>query len=547
MSRSVRLPSLLLAALSLRAVAAGPDQASDIADQLKRYYADTRKVPPYEVAVKRLASDDMIERSDAAEYLRALLDQTFKDECCDKAPPMTGLDLYPFSDNSSRNLRQHVAVKLRLERLTPAALPVIRWFLDEEFLDEPLVDVMSALSKLDGKEADELRVGLVAKPHADAVVVVEALKQITERELTVPADKLLPLCQHYRPSIRAAARKLNKLQGARDPDRLDLGKAMQLPGMRKLLADFRELHLEPLPDPIANKKEADIEEAVKKVEQALLSGKGKCRAGLNELYLASALDEAKRPELAGRVLFSALDSYHRDEDLLQEARYVLSEKHGVRMLSAFVYSRDYDKTEATAKFLVKNFPGTHYHQVASHLLEELPKRRDDFVKWTLPTPAEWGELKKKLTRAEQIDFLCKRFRLLNSPVFSRAPYTTESTSKQYAEPIATWGDKANKGKTEVINPYTELIYDADLKASDIVYLAPHLKENWQLLMVDYKRMTLIGTPKTSRSLVAELINKAAKRELCDPEAFEKLTVAERDEEIRRLIEWAKKNPGKDEK
>ena len=38
---------------------------------------------------------------------------------------------------------------------------------------------------------------------------------------------------------------------------------------------------------------------------------------------------------------------------------------------------------------------------------------DDFKKLKLPTAAEWADLKKKLTRAQHIDFHCERLRLLN--------------------------------------------------------------------------------------------------------------------------------------
>src|SRR5207245_5012670 len=92
------------------------------------------------------------------------------------------------------------------------------------------------------------------------------------------------------------------------------------------------------------------------------------------------------------------------------------------------------------------------------LAAQLPRRGDDFVKLKLPTPAEWEGLKKQLTRAQQIDFLCERMRLLNC--FQQGqPAGIELSQKQFAEPCgisrdASWG--GSQGRTEVINPLLEL-------------------------------------------------------------------------------------------
>jgi hypothetical protein len=226
------------------------------------------------------------------------------------------------------------------------------------------------------------------------------------------------------------------------------------------------------------------------------------------------------------------------------AREGLGDKYGPRMLGKFAYDRDYDKAEEIAKHLAKNFPDTRFHRAATRLVEELPKRRDDFGKLKLPTPKEWAEQKKAMTRAEQIDYLCKRLRLLNSPPSGPTPITPDPAHRQYPEPINTWDD-LRKGKTEVINPLVELGDRMDLKASDVEYLAPHLKDDWLMLVLYYTRLNgPSGTLHTSRPLIAELINAAAKRELCDPAAFGKLTDEEKDKKIRRLIDWAKRNAGK---
>src|SRR5262245_6187703 len=73
---------------------------------------------------------------------------------------------------------------------------------------------------------------------------------------------------------------------------------------------------------------------------------------------------------------------------------------GYQMLIAFAGERDYAKAEKLAKMIPQNDP---LHPFAVRLAQQLPKRGDDFVKLKLPTPAEWSNLKKKMSRVEQID------------------------------------------------------------------------------------------------------------------------------------------------
>ena len=218
-----------------------------------------------------------------------------------------------------------------------------------------------------------------------------------------------------------------------------------------------------------------------------------------------------------------------------------------------------------AKRVVERFAGTRFHTEALRLLDELPRRREDFDGLRLPTPAEWAAQKRQMSRREQIDFLCRRLRLLNAFQVSQ-PGGAWYGVTQYAEPCgvsqdASWGRWL--GKTAVINPLVELAGPMpgggaglpptaqsdgmSLTVADIPALAEHLREDWLILAVSFHRDFSPGRiVHRTRPLVASLINRLARRQLCRAEKLDAMTDKERDEEIARLTKWAEENRDKDE-
>ena len=128
------------------------------------------------------------------------------------------------------------------------------------------------------------------------------------------------------------------------------------------------------------------------------------------------------------------------------------------MLVAFDGDRDYEQALRLARALVEHYPNTRFYPYAKGFCDQLPRRMDDFKTLRLPTPREWAEMKPKLSRRQQIDFLCQRLRLLNCFQMGQ-PGGYVPSETQYAESCglsedAAWG--RNKGKTVVINPLVEL-------------------------------------------------------------------------------------------
>jgi len=225
----------------------GTEPSSDVTADLKAYYADGNKPPPWEAAVKRLSAAGAAERDSAAVYLRALLAQTAKDERSGAAPWRATPFWGEGPENPARNLRKAIAASFADGKPPVAALPVMRWYLDEETIPSFQDAVMKGLAQMDGKDADDLRIELAGKPHPNAAVVVAALTQLAAGKRGLPADRLAALCQHYRPSVRAAARKLNAKRGGPEPAPFDAAGAMRAPAVRKLMGEVAALIVEAPP------------------------------------------------------------------------------------------------------------------------------------------------------------------------------------------------------------------------------------------------------------------------------------------------------------
>ena len=665
MSRLLAGLPVLAVLLAPAVVLADDDLRTRAAADLKRYYEDRlhrpfiitddsplpkADPPPWAAPIQQLSSDKPEERERAVAYLRELLALTLEQERSRTAPSRATPYWGGGAEVPARDLRKEVAAELAKAGPLPDALPVYRWYLDNEASDAFLEPVMVALAKLDGKGPDALRAELALRPHPNALVAAEAIKQIAAKG-SLPVEGLAALCQHHRIAVRDAARKLNAQQGGKDPGPFDAAKAVRSEPMRKVMdqvldlltdlppakADFvkatvryldekkavRETgevvgwltrkdgdvielytpygtprtirngerthieHSERLPDGNgvsiskidvvidAEVAPAKVEDLIKEVEAARakdaagsdLSERGPLTgqfrgngATLYEAILAAWLYRGGRDVEAARVLLPALDSLYRDRGLVEMVRGEMGDIHGYRMLVAFAGDRDYARALREAKLIDEKYPDTRFHRYAKGLAEQLPRRMDDFAKFHLPTRAEWDGLQKKLSREEQIDFLCERLRLLNCFQMGQpGGYFPDDT--QYAEPCgmdanASWG--LGKGKTEVINPLTELVgpmnwFDKDkprprgleLTLKDVPQLSRRLRDDWYMPIVSFWRdfhpdRSLAST----RPEFAQIINSLAGKDVCKIEGWDGLKPEEIDKEIERIDRWAKENAGK---
>ena len=285
-------------------------------------------------------------------------------------------------------------------------------------------------------------------------------------------------------------------------------------------------------------------------------------ATLYEVMLGEWLYRAGKDAEAAKVILPALDSIYRDEHLVLLVRGEMGELVGQKMLVAFVGDRDYSAALKHAKQINDLYRDTRFHHYAMKLAEQLPRRMDDFTTFKLPTPAGWAALKNKLSREEQIDYLCERLRLLNCFQTSQ-PGGFNPSAKQYAEPCrlgenAAWG--GHEGKTEVINPWVELTGERgvvdekenkskprgmELTLKDVPRLSKHLREDWYMLIVSFWRdFHPNRTLSSTRPFLASIIDGLAHRDICRAAAWENLTPAQIDREIERISKWATENVGK---
>jgi hypothetical protein len=613
---------------------------------MEAYYANQRKKPNYKAAIARLASKEKNERETASTWLCTILTKALKDEKSSKswwlAAPFWG-----YGDaNPSRQLRVEIANALRDTEASPGFVPVLQWFFDQEIVPYLQKEAVWVLAELDGQDAAALRVVLVTKPHPNADVVYGCLRQMRRDQFIRPGDDLQALCQHYRPTVREAARALNQALNGKTPRPFDPEAAMRSAPITNLMKEVMALVLETPPagarfvvavtkcfdpDGVENDREehrgwilkeqgktveiltpfgwketcekadkpawdkwnfpgtytctvtaVNLEDEVARIESIRKEGaeiadiyrrsrpRGKFQRFSGSLYeavLAQHLHSVGQMKLAARVLFPALDSLSHDEEFTARISYELGRIYGYQMLTAFVGDRDYAQAEKLAQAIVKLYPKSLFYHYAVRLAAELPKRRDDFVQLKLPTPEQWKEMQKKIPRSEQIDFQCKRVRLLNTFQTGQPFDDSGYCDPQFAEPCwmsvdAAWGGRG--GKTEVINPVVEMVGVIDgapwreegkkdykglaLTIADIPQLAEYLREDWTLLCITFER-DFAGErylDAGSRELIAVLINTIANQELCSAAKMAKMSDMDLEMEISRIADWANQNAAKNQ-
>src|SRR5262249_39368572 len=246
-------------------------------------------------------------------------------------------------------------------------------------------------------------------------------------------------------------------------------------------------------------------------------------ASLFEAVLGAWLYRAGKEAEAARVLLPAIDTFYEDRHFAEMVKGRMGDKAGYAMLVAFAGDRDFDRTLTLARQIDKLYPDTRFHEYAREMARQLPDRMDDFKTFKLPTAAEWDALKKKQSRAEQIDYLCERLRLLNCFQMGQ-PGGYFPDEKQYVEPCgmaanSSWG--LGKGKTEVINPLTELVgpfnsfrddkprpKGLELTLKDVPQLSKHLREDRYMLIVSFWRdFHPDRNLSSTRPAIANIINR----------------------------------------
>jgi hypothetical protein len=172
-------------------------------------------------------------------------------------------------------------------------------------------------------------------------------------------------------------------------------------------------------------------------------------------------------------------------------------------------------------------------------VEQLERRLGDFKTFKLPAPKEWANLRKRMKRTEQVEYLAKRLRLLNCIQFSQ-PGGVDYAARQTVEPFAK-----HKGRgTKVVNPYTELkamnLTVAELKGL-VSFLAD---ENYMPTFSYWRDFHSRRTLHQVNWAVAHIIDDAVRGKLSDLKTYFALGEAGKKEHIKNILAWCGRNAGK---
>jgi hypothetical protein len=242
-------------------------------------------------------------------------------------------------------------------------------------------------------------------------------------------------------------------------------------------------------------------------------------------------------------------------ELFKMLDFVFGNLYYNEMLHAYSQERDYKKAIQLSEHLAKpQFKDFEYWSDAFQLGEQLKRRSEDFVILKLPSANEWNSLKNKLSRDKQIEYLCKRLKLLNC-IQIYQPGGISYNDFQYSVPSSTFAkslqilanwpidDEVDKSEFEVINPYNELL-NLKLKSADIKLVAPYLADQDFIVAYSFHRDF-----KNERYLhrvnevVSEIILSSIGRKFVEMKSFNSLDNRSKRKEIRKIIRWCNKNDG----
>lgn len=240
------LPCFFVLAILSQVAVAAPTSGATVAQDLSAYY-ETGKAPPWSDAVQKLTANQAEARAAAVTYLVDLLGQAQADELSGKAPwratPFWGSS----DENPARNLRESIAKAIAKAPASAETLKVLSWYLEYEEVASLQAAVFPAITKVQGQEVSEFCLKLIQRPHKNFAVTQAALEELSRRKAAIPDELLATLSNHYRPSLRNAARELCSERGRPEPKPFDGAAAMRGPELAALMSSIGALIDQPAP------------------------------------------------------------------------------------------------------------------------------------------------------------------------------------------------------------------------------------------------------------------------------------------------------------
>jgi hypothetical protein len=279
---------------------------------------------------------------------------------------------------------------------------------------------------------------------------------------------------------------------------------------------------------------------------------------LDDISVGQWLHSRRRWAEAASILLPSIGSIDFADELQPAKVRGWAGVHvGHAMLDAFAHG-NYATAIQIAGRIDREFKDTHFHTHALKLMRELPQRTEDFRSFKLPSPQEWKAIKSRLTRVQQIDYLCERIRLMRRGHTGQrmVKSDTDLTGSEVINPLVELGGQIG---TYMHGSRSGPPEGLSLTISDIQYIAPHMEKEWSTMRfptferhpyrpsVNYQRALI-----TPRQLLVPIINRVAKHDLSylisdhplsqfdlRQLGIEKLTEALVATEIQRIIAWSR--------
>ncbi|HYF49659.1 MAG TPA: hypothetical protein VEJ63_09650 [Planctomycetota bacterium] len=597
----IAVGTLVMAGDPPKPLAATPE-AERAFKELGAYYENTKSTPPYEQALKDLSSPDAAKRKSAGAYLTALFKQLYADESNGRAPVKRS----PFfggggTSSDAREFRRVLAQAFGKDAAGEDALDAALWLVESEKDAKNQPAGMEVLKRIKVPRSAEIFKKLLDGPHPNAKVTEAVIEEVGKRDLKELKPQIERLCTHYRASIRNAARPVAEKFGVAKLPEYKLEAAFT-PALDQHMASIAALVLTPLPkdakwthftpaknesggysgwllsekdgklrvldyfgqereipkDSVTTTPRTLADEAAKmiaarndKFDVATYSHLGTASAQFEPRFitvpeaLVAAWCHARGDKInAAALIFPRIADTQDDRWILWATRDLIGNIYTHRMMEAFSHERDYPKTITIAKLLASPAYEEFAGQGRAKLLaEQLEKRKDDFKTFVLPSDAAWREEQKKLSRADQIRYLCERLRLLNCIQMSQ-PGDVNYSDPQSSTPHSTTAAQAGGGGAPRINPYVEL-KNLKLDIADIPTLVPHLAdENFMPTFSYWRDFHPKRTLHQVNWAVAALINDTAKKDLAELGTYMTLDEAGKKKHLEKILTWCKTNEGK---
>lgn len=217
------------------------------------------------------------------------------------------------------------------------------------------------------------------------------------------------------------------------------------------------------------------------------------------------------------------------------------------LLSSFSISRDFNFSKKIASFFespaYKNFK---YRAAALKIGAQINDGKIPYQDLPLPSKEAWTQMKKNMTRQEQIDFLSKKFVLLNyfqdgQP--NSISYDMFQTSLPWSIILkdTTLNSYESFEKYRVINPYNEILA---LKPSiaEVAPLVDMLADSTYILAFTYFRDFFPDrTIHQINWVVNDLLFEVTKKRFIDNYYFEDLNIRQQTQKINEAKAWFEVN------